>query len=392
MFSQEIRNQDFGRIVCVNDDDKVTFYARGEVKDNFNEYAYNVGDQLIYAYKDEYFNYAFNRFTWQNLGYAASMNKGNYARAAMATVPHKDSKTGKITNRTFFAFEDWATDDIDLNDLIFVVKKTSVDVFDNELKVDTSSDDEEDPDVPTPPIEDKAYEWVVAAEDLGANDFDFNDLVFTVTAVATKDGNDQTMTRLTVKPLAVGGTLPIYLMYDGTIADGDTTGEGTFAIGGECHYWLKKGAHFSAPLNVGATVQHTCEAEITFTVPGEYSLTPHQNHSQWNTANGNVSTLGGFWLLVDPDRQFSGAPYGKISLHNTLQLTDTQRTVTAPDHSQSLFAAPQMVCVESGWEWPVESMPVNEAYVQWMEWLKDPNVKWYGEEWHRDPSRVTKRR
>lgn len=315
-------------------------------------------------------------------------HQGNYARAAIATVPHKDSKTGKTSNRTFFAFEDWATSDLDLNDVIFVVKKTNVEVFDNTTKVETSDDGDPDDD-PTPDDE-EAYEWIVAAEDLGANDFDFNDLVFSVTAVATKDGSDQPMTRLTVKPLAVGGTLPIYLMYDGEIAEGDITGDGTFAIGGECHFWLKEGAHFSGPLNVGAKVQHTCSAPITFTVPGQYTLSAHQNHSQWSTVN-NAATLGGFWLLVDPDRQFSGAPYGKISAHSSLQLTDTQRTVTAPDHSKDLFAAPQMVCLEQGWEWPVENMPVNEAYYNWDEWLKNPTIKWYGSESHRDGSRVTRR-
>lgn len=127
------------------------------------------------------------------------------------------------------------------------------------------------------------YEWLIAAEDLGGTyDWDFNDAVFAVTATHITDGedNNKKTTEITVEPLASGGTLPIYVMFNGEIIEVKNNpdaevGEGIahYQIGGELHTWLN--GYYRNPINVTDDKQTNTGAPITFVVNGEWSIAQH---------------------------------------------------------------------------------------------------------------------
>lgn len=215
--------------------------------------------------------------------------------------------TYKYGDDVLLGFEDQA--DNDMNDMLFRIGGNL-----------TTDDDIEDVPVEEP----KDQEWILACEDLGAiGDFDFNDVVFSIQH-ASGSGKAK------VTPLAAGGTLPIYIRYNGN------------QIGSEVHEM------FGKPVN-----------EMVNTQTGRYEATAQSVEIDVNAdltmSSGN---MGGFSILV---QGISGG--------------QAEAVVAAP----TAGSAPQMICVPTGWAWPKERESIVNSYKGFGEWGANyqTSTDWY---------------
>lgn len=213
--------------------------------------------------------------------------------------------------RTFLGFEDMRTTgnnagDSDLNDFLLIID-------------------------PSPLIVDEdAQEWIIACEDLGdIDDYDFNDVVFSVSHTAGS-------TDATVTPLAAGGTLPAYIYYKDRLVSEQ-----------EVHEWIGIG-DAQAPSGFMLPMLNTENAgkagtPVTITVDDDFYI----------ALTGDVDNMGGFSVQV---------------------VGDQTRQVTAPGRGE----APQMICVPAGWEWPYEKINIEEAYPEFGQWGQNYQTsEWY---------------
>ena len=313
---------------------------------------------------------------WQK-GQNNNVPDNSYCTSSYFTTTTYIEGEEKPRVRTFFGFEDWGHNEVDFNDVLFMVDEASV----------PEEDDFIDEDKPKQP-EDEWLSWIVAAEDLGRGDaigdWDFNDVVVRISACKTEEG-----TKLKVQPLASGGTIPVYLMYTGEILDdADHTETGTYLLGGgELHSWLKPGAPFDKPLNIGASVGEDSFGEaIEFMVPGTFTMTAHKMGGDWA-----IDNMGGFWFVADRDNKWN--PSGLSPLYHYFDSPDALphgMTKIIPPTPGNDVAAPQMICVDDDWCWPVEGCPIDAAYSGF---LNIEGAGWYrdGENHLHDDSKVTLR-
>lgn len=263
------------------------------------------------------------------------------------------------------------------------------------------------------------YKWTIAAEDLGGSfDWDFNDAVFTFTDVVCdlKSVNDnhanavlsgpisaQAIRKITVTPLAAGGTMPLYITFTGkqiyTMPTLPTSGtekfsdannaiiehfknngvSGTVVLGTEIHKWLGQ-ADYTKMLNTGTSRQDMNAQPIVFalpieTVPDDYL----QIHAPGTT--GENLPLAGFSVYVDKDNALgidarSGDGFKYVS---TLSLGEGNYLLGKPAQGADL-TAPQMILIDDqDWEWPQEQKGIHTAYPDFPTWVQtnDNNSKWY---------------
>lgn len=219
--------------------------------------------------------------------YSDSKLNGNKHMASFMNVTTADG-----TERTYLGFEDWWVDGniADLNDLVVLI----------------------DPAPEVINTDDMSY--VIAAEDLGStNDFDFNDVVFSVTY---KSGE----TSAYVTALAAGGTLPVQLYRDGQ------------AIGGEFHSWFGDGTIPSTTM-INTTAYDTAGKTVEITIPTDFSLTLNST---------TKASMGNFSVVVNGENNIYGPSQTGV--------------------------APQMICVPYTWQWPLERTRISEAYPNFGEW------------------------
>lgn len=173
------------------------------------------------------------------------------------------------------------------------------------------------------------FKWALACEDMGTTgDFDFNDVVFTVSHV---EGNDH----MDVMALAAGGILDSEVYYD---ANGDKELTSDELIG-EIHEMLK--------VERGQITNTRNSKEATgklYPVPvGEKFFLD--------------SELKNFYVkTIDP--------YGK-----------GERVVSLPAPGKT----PRVICVPSSWAWPKENVKITDAYPKFAAWSQDPVIPsdWY---------------
>lgn len=210
---------------------------------------------------------------------------------------------------TFVGFEDGGSDE-DLNDIVFRAEGAY------------------DPGVPPVVVPDPnptptpgAQSWLLACEDLGnTDDFDFNDIVFSVSHVAGT-------TEATVTPLAAGGTLEAHIYYGNQDL-------------GEIHQLLGQSGYTITNTNGS---KGTAGEARKITVPENFSMTEN---------------MGGF----------------KVSIkRNEKEMV----TINAPENG----TAPQMICIDNStnWAWPIERTNISEAYPDFGEWGANysTNPEWY---------------
>ncbi len=238
-------------------------------------------------------------FVIQDNGYAGN-NKIYYSIADL----NKDgvfASTYNYGGTTFLGFEDFS--DKDLNDILFFA----------------SGNFEKPEEIGPDPVEPEQGEsWIVACEDLGStDDYDFNDIVFSVSHV----GGSKTAT---VTPLAAGGTIPAYIYYDSKNL-------------GEIHQLIKDGANTSEMLNT--TSKGSAGKPFTVDVPEDFTMS---------------EGMGGFSIMVQSDNAI---------------------TITSP----ALGTAPQMICMPGSWAWPKERVGIEVAYPSFSNWSQNSqsNLDWY---------------
>ncbi|MDE6173938.1 MAG: hypothetical protein K2F88_00035 [Duncaniella sp.] len=281
-------------------------------------------------------------------------------------------------------FEDYGGDVHDLNDMMFFIS--------SEIPQDIPSvDDKDDPDP-------EVYQWMIAAEDLaGTYDWDFNDAVFAVSATTIVDGedNNSTKTEITVEPLAAGGTLPIYVMFNGTIADenGQDLGTGHFNIGPELHKWL--GGHFRTPINVDSPVASAKGNPLTFTVNGQWSLTEeYKDNPQWSEKV--VKGMGGFYVLVNPGNGLNQLQEAIIKFDPALLDDENHYHMVTPPKSFNnqgqVHISPEMLCMEANWCWPMEEVGIHTVYYNFEQWLRGEAAEWYSDPATWNPAKVVSRK
>lgn len=223
-----------------------------------------------------------------------------------------------ITTKTVVTgFEDGT--DKDLNDILFFVE--GVEIEDNL-------------------IEEKAKNqaWTIACEDLGGSfDWDFNDMVFTVSFVSSNVAGKATIT-----PMASGGTLPVYLYYNDTKLGGK-----------EFHQLVKSGAPSNATIN--ASSRGTAGASFEIDIPANYSIA----YTRGDDGQG-VTNMGGFNLRV-------------VQKEGASEL-EASTLITAPQSG----ATPQMILIpDTDWAWPTEWTDIRRAYPSFAQFVSDPSVKWW---------------
>lgn len=268
------------------------------------------------------------------------------------------------------------------------------------------------------------YPWYLAAEDLGAtDDWDFNDLVVNVYDITTDLTRTYTSVnaryptpdiigrRIIVEPRAAGGTMPIYLMYEGEVSRIPTDDEpisalnanftkGTYVIGTELHSWLGE-PDWSKMLNTGQDDGHRGRA-VSFCIPVAKEGTPAFDVlAPPQDLGDNNQTMRGFWVLVDKEDklyselmnfEFDPTPledeYTGSGLHRrhaetqyafkpfSGSLGDGVYRVDAPINDNKSIA-PQMLMCHYSWRWCLERVNIANAYTSFSAWIRGERKQWH---------------
>ena len=216
---------------------------------------------------------------------------------------------------TYITVED--SEDTDYNDFVFVLEG-----------------------VASPVIEDPV-QFIYAVEDLGGtNDFDFNDIVFSVSHVAGKEN-------ATVQPLAAGGIYPATIRFTITEDSNEESNEDS---------------------NENRTTPYG-EIHDMFGVKSNVMV---------NTTNGTMIKAKPF--LVNVGAGWSHAAYGNSGNGFSVKVNIPDRVdknITTYVPGQDI--APQMLVLSENWLWPTEKTRISDAYSGFGQWGADYSVtNWEG--------------
>lgn len=229
---------------------------------------------------------------------------------------------------TFLGFEDWpnvssSRSDFDLNDMVFTFSGNQPVVVD------------QDPNA-----------WMLIYEDLGNSfDWDYNDIVLKVSYTSGT-------TKATITPMAAGGTLPSYILYN----------EESF---GEVHeMWGAARGDNDLYSQINASNRGAEGKTTTVTVPEDFTMTSIDAETAQN--------LNGFVLRV---------------------MSATGEAATeARDITTNKTDVPEVICLPAKWEttegstiykhefrWPAELQHIDDAYSKFAGWVanKSTNKDWY---------------
>jgi len=261
------------------------------------------------------------------------------------------------------------------------------------------------------------YPWYLAAEDLGTtDDWDFNDLIVTIydiTTDFTRQFSDERNNypvppapgrHIVVEPKAAGGIMPIYLMYEGEVAQvpdentklselSGTFTKGTFMIGTEMHRWLGADDHTQMLNTDGVNIDHTGRA-VSFCVPIAKEGTPEFDPYKIPQDLGEKNqTMRGFWVLVDKNDELrlyeSNAAFDP-SPFSEKYIADTKHAYTPfsgklgegiyridPPINTGGSIAPQMLMCHYTWHWPRERAKISDVYLQFSDWVQGKRPQWH---------------
>lgn len=245
-----------------------------------------------------------------------------------ATTFTVKTTTTKIVNNTevtttsrlhIVGFEDGY--DNDMNDILFFVQGADTE--------EITPLGEVDPDPET---------WIVACEDLGAtDDFDFNDVVFSVSHVAGY--NDAT-----IKPLAAGGNLGSVVYHNGERLD-------------EIHYMLDRSTAVSGKFKM----LNTTLGNPTEKVGSTYSVRVPTDFSMSSAGNA-----GGFTIRV--------VVSGESTDEDNMSSSTEAALLQAPQREGTYYSYPQMLVLPNGWIWPAERRAIEYAYPNFSNWIQNASL------------------
>lgn len=234
----------------------------------------------------------------------------------------------------YLTFEDWdqndESSDKDFNDLV--------------VKIDDSENvmtivDEEEKD-----SKDVLMEYIVAYEDLGTNDFDFNDVVVGFS-------HDNKQNEAYIRVLAVGGTLPVYLKGQNAESNEE------YLFGQKELHELLGGSTNTPIISHNLNIVQKLPTQIQDNNGNGYSITEHFKHF-------------------------------KVEVHRKNGITTE---ISIPDTEKNTGDAPQaFVVADPAWIWPNESQFIGDKYPNFIKWIEDnlseEGANWYGAEWDKDDS------
>ena len=230
-----------------------------------------------------------------------------YSDPSLNQDPNKSYSTFaylELDGNTYMTIEDRKNGDLDFNDFIFIIE----------------GEQEH--------IEENPYEYIYATEDLGGtNDYDFNDIVFSVSHVSGQP-------HANVKLLAAGGVLPAEIWFNNT------------KCGEEVHEAF--GVETTVMVN---TAKGTTKANMM-------------------KVNSYTVEVGKEWSHVDAAFTEKGNGF-KVKVTKNGQVHE----VGTPGASDG--EAPQMLVLNPDWLWPIERTSIVEAYSGFGEWGKNyQNKTW----------------
>lgn len=234
----------------------------------------------------------------------------------------------------YLTFEDWdqnsASSDKDFNDLV-------VRIDDSENEMTIIDEEEED-------SKDVLMEYIVAYEDLGTNDFDFNDVVVGFS-------HDNKQNEAYIRVLAVGGTLRVYLKGE------NTEGKEEYLFGQKELHELLGGSTNRPIISHNLNIVQKLPTQIQDANGNGYSITEHFKHF-------------------------------KVEVHRK---SGIETEISIPDTEKNTGDAPQaFVVADPAWIWPNESQFIGDKYPNFINWiennLSEEGANWYGAEWNEDDS------
>ena len=197
----------------------------------------------------------------------------------------------KDAQSSYITVEDY--DDNDYNDFIFVLEGA-----------------------PTPVVNDP-IKYIYAVEDLGGeNDFDFNDIVFSVAHIT---GHEEAI----VQPLAAGGIYEAVIRFNGNSC-------------GEIHG--KFGKPSSEMVN---TAKGTTKNSMVKANPFKVNVGTGWSHAAYGNSGNGFSV--------------------EVNIPNRV---DKKITTYEPGTD----VAPQMLVLSENWLWPTERTRISDAYSEFLEW------------------------
>lgn len=254
-----------------------------------------------------------------------------------ATFQHSHYHGEKLVTHRYLTFEDCPLSydgfdqEDDYNDLVLMIRGAAI----------ADSDSEEAPDIiiiDEDKEEDVPMTYIVAYEDLGVNDFDFNDVILGIQYATTNETEKQA----TFKLMAAGGTLPIKVKYNNQMLWENIH----TALGGES----------GKPINVfgnktdKAHVSQTLDVATDFTVQNNASL-----------------------LTISVTRK-------------GIEVTD----ISIPDPTQAGGSPQAFLVADAEWNWPTEGKHITSAYPEFTEWVSDKlSDNWYDASWGEEGSTDT---
>lgn len=179
----------------------------------------------------------------------------------------------------------------------------------------------------------------ILCEDLGSNDFDFNDVVFDVAAQVS---GGCALATVTIK--AVGGTIPVCITYG---HPEDVEGK-AFRKDGKFELHELFGAAVSQPINVHASGGLESSRVIS-----------------WKIGFGKVYDEADYNY---PDEQMDLQKFNVLVQH-----TNVAEWLTIRNYDEgNAVCAPQMICVPTIVAWPDENEPIVSKYTGFKDWVSNP--------------------
>lgn len=189
---------------------------------------------------------------------------------------------------------------------------------------------------PTPPVEEK-QSWIMACEDLGGtNDYDFNDVVFSISHMPGEP-------TAIIKPLAAGGSLASILYYNDKPIQRN---------------------------NIESEIHHLLNFDGTNTSGSYYLLNTTRGHSEEYASNPVTITL------TEQDRNASIETIAqnitvRVVKRGTEVKDDASTEIATIVHMPTAGAMPQILLVPDTWIWPTERTCIKLAYPEFENWVYD---------------------
>lgn len=280
---------------------------------------------------------------------------------------------------TFIGAEDWfaSVQNADLNDIVFAFVGETPEVVDNGTVSYTSAS------------------YAIAYEDMGTNDFDFNDVVLMVEHTAGQQNAN-------VYLKAVGGTLPVYLHWNG---------ESGSAAPAQYLFLNEDGSpkelHKALTQNANAPTDLPVNVKATYTY-GKYENV-QEGTVEGTKASGKVVVTPGYtpvvttvpvgptFTIVDGAKDFSILVFDKGDIDASVNYyenattgnTDNWHMIAVADPKQPIYEQQHgrysqgVVIADVNWQWPIENELITNPYPAFAEWVGNPigHTNWYDPTW-----------